>query len=158
MATDGDQNAKGTLQDKIALVTGSSSGIGRAICLAYAASGAYLICADLNAAPRKESKSMKEPEKTTHEIINSSYPSSGLYAGKDRAAFVTCDTGDSKTVEAAVNAAVSTFGRLDIMVNCAGISAMSKLSTVPLPHEVPEEIYDLDMRVNSKGVWLGCST
>lgn len=157
MVTDSSHHGKGSLQDKIALVTGSSSGIGRAISLAYAAEGAYLICADLNAAPRKESKAMEEPDKATHELLNSTYAPSGPYAGKDRAAFVTCDTGDSKSVEATVKAAVSMFGRLDIMVNCAGVSAINKLPTIPLPHEVPEEIYDLDMRVNSKGVWLGCS-
>lgn len=155
MAVNGEQRGKGSLQDKIALVTGSSSGIGRAICLAYAAEGAYMVCADLNPLPRKESSSIKDSSRTTHELMTSSFPSN--ITGKDRAIFVTCDTGDAKNVEAAVKAAANTYGRLDIMVNCAGVSAIAKLPAPALIHETPEETFDLDMRVNAKGVWLGCS-
>lgn len=100
--------ATGTrLANKIALVTGASSGIGRAIALRYAAEGAKVVCADLSPALRiavpKDSPSQAPDGQPTHELI-----------GPESAAFVQTDVGDAAAVENAVQFAVKTFGRLDV--------------------------------------------
>lgn len=100
--------ATGTrLVNKVALVTGSSSGIGRAIALRYAAEGARVVCADLSpdlrVAKLKDSSSQVPDGKPTHEMI-----------GPKNAAFVQTDVGDAEAVENAVQFAVKTFGRLDM--------------------------------------------
>lgn len=100
--------ATGTrLANKVALVTGSSSGIGRAIALRYAAEGAKVVCADLSPALRvavhKDSPGQVSEGKPTHERI-----------GPQSAAFVRTDVGDAAAVENAVKFAVETFGRLDM--------------------------------------------
>lgn len=95
------------LSDKVALITGSSSGIGRAIALRYAAEGAKVVCADLSPASRvamlKDSPSPAPEGQPTHELI-----------GPQNATFVQTDVGDAAAVENAVQFAVKTFGRLDV--------------------------------------------
>lgn len=95
------------LTNKVALITGSSSGIGRAIALRYAAEGAKVVCADLSPASRvtglKHSPSQSPESQPTLELI-----------GPRNAAFVQTDVGDAAAVENAVQFAVKTFGRLDV--------------------------------------------
>ncbi|KAG8169183.1 hypothetical protein KVR01_001932 [Diaporthe batatas] len=136
------------LTNKVALITGSSSGIGRAIALRYAAEGAKVICADLSPAPRvailKDPSAQAAPEaRPTHELI-----------GPGSAAFVQTDVGEAAAVENAVHFAVMTFGRLDVMVNNAGIAPEAR-SMGPI-HEQQDDVWDLTMRVNAKSVYLGC--
>lgn len=69
------------LRDRVAIVTGSSSGLGRAIALAYSNQGAKVVCADIIQTPRNELASESDGE-PTHEII--------LSTGHD-AIFVECD-------------------------------------------------------------------
>ncbi|KAL1847115.1 hypothetical protein Daus18300_014056 [Diaporthe australafricana] len=142
--------ATGTrLANKVALVTGSSSGIGRAIALRYAAEGAKVVCADLSPESRvaklKDSSNQVPDGKPTHEMI-----------GPKNAAFVQTDVGDADAVESAVQFAVKTFGRLDIMVNNAGISRES--TTPAMIHETQEDVWDQTMRINAKSVFLGCKS
>lgn len=109
----------GRLQDKVAIVTGASSGIGRAICLAYSREGARVVCADLQPSTRFElSGDEDETRGTTHDRITE--------AG-GQAIFVEVDVRDAKQVEELVAAAVKTFGRLDIMVNNAGIGSFGSV-------------------------------
>lgn len=91
------------LTNKIAVVTGSSSGIGRAISLALHREGAAVICADIRETSRNEASS--EPEIGTHDLINKE-------GGK--ALFVQADVSKAEDVEALVNKAVHEFGRLDM--------------------------------------------
>ena len=91
------------LQDKVAIVTGASSGLGRAIAVRYAQEGAKVVCADLTATARSE----EEAEITTHDRI--------IQAG-GQAIFVQTDVGDATQVENMVKAAVKEYGRLDMYV------------------------------------------
>ena len=134
-----------SLEGKIALVTGSSQGIGRAICIAYAAAGAHVVCADMRPEPSK-SESSPAP---THELLNTDYHAT---TDKPRSIFATCNVTKSEDVKGAIAKAVDTYGRLDIMVNNAGVSAGTGLRC----HELSEESFDTSIAVNCKGVWLGC--
>jgi NAD(P)-dependent dehydrogenase (short-subunit alcohol dehydrogenase family) len=129
------------LQDQIAIVTGSSSGNGRAIALALSAAGATVMCADLDKKARKEGY---EPDLgiDTDDVIRSR-------GGK--ALHIQADVRAALEVENLVMHTASEFGRVDIMVNNAGVS--TGLHTIV---DETEEQYDLTMAVNAKGAWLGC--
>jgi NAD(P)-dependent dehydrogenase (short-subunit alcohol dehydrogenase family) len=112
----------GRLQNKVAIVTGSSSGIGRAICLAYAREGARIVCADLQPNSRFEGSSDEDETRgATHDRI--------IEAGGE-AIFVKVDVREAEEVEELVKAAVRTFGRLDVMVNNAGIGSWTSFFLV----------------------------
>ena len=135
----------GDLNGKVALITGASGGLGQAIALAYAAAGAYVVCADLRPEPPKSSPSTE----TTHDLLNSKFPSQS----KPRAVYTGCDVTNGAQVEATVKKAVETYGRLDVLVANAGVTASAGKTFL---HETPDEIWDLGMGVNGKGVWLSC--
>lgn len=89
------------LQDKVAVVTGASSGLGRAIAIRYAQEGAKVVCADLTATAR----SQEEAEITTHDRI---------VRDGGRAIFVQTDVGDAEQVASLVEKTVKEYGRLDM--------------------------------------------
>ena len=91
------------LKDRIAVVTGGSSGIGRAISLAYATEGAKVLTADLYA----ESRNPDEADVTTHDLI---------VKNGGEAAFRQTDVTKADSIEAAVTEAVQRWGRLDMCV------------------------------------------
>ena len=91
------------LLNKVAIVTGASSGLGRAIALAYAREGAHLVCGDLQATTR--SVIADELNINTDELIRQN-------GGK--AIFIQTDVGNAASVEALVKAAVDEYGRLDV--------------------------------------------
>ncbi|KIX96935.1 uncharacterized protein Z520_07049 [Fonsecaea multimorphosa CBS 102226] len=153
-----------SLEDKVALITGASSGLGRAIAQAYAAAGAYVVSADLQPAPPPAptiAGMLKDTDLTTPtvELVNAKWPASG----KQRASFVRCDVTDEESVKAAVAFTVQTYGRLDVMVNNAGISAEttsrkyldSTSGAIPRIHETSVDAMDKTYAVNIRGVWLG---
>lgn len=126
------------LEGKVAIVTGASSGFGRAIAKAFAEEGARIVCSDLKPDALKGGYET-DIATPTHEAIRK--------AGGE-AIFVKCDVTKVKEVKACVDAAVKTYGRLDIMMANAGVfTRMSKI------HETTEEEYDFTMGVNIKGVW-----
>jgi NAD(P)-dependent dehydrogenase (short-subunit alcohol dehydrogenase family) len=98
-------SASQRLQHKTSVITGSSSGLGRAIALRYSREGSNVVCADLT--PTARSGVPKEAEIETHELIKKE-------AG--RAIFVKCDVGDAGQMEALIEAAVKEFGRIDMYV------------------------------------------
>jgi glucose 1-dehydrogenase len=120
------------LENKVAVVTGSSSGIGEAIALAFAQEGAAVV---VNYS-RHEDAAQKVLQK--------------VEAAGGKGLVVGADVSDPKEVEAMVQQAVSTFGRLDIMVNNAGMER--KMPFLQTPFEVWQET----IAVNLTGAWLGC--
>ena len=129
------------LQDQTAIVTGSSSGNGRAIALALSAAGATVVCADVNKQARSEGYE-QDLGIDTDDLIRQR-------GGKAR--YVQADVRHAEGLEALVARAVADFGRLDLLVNNAGVG--TGLHTIV---EETEAQYDLTMAVNAKGVWLGC--
>lgn len=95
--------AVGRLQDKVAIVTGSSSGLGRAIAILYGKEGAKVICADLK--PNARAEVPGETAVNTHDAI--------AQAGGE-AIFVQCNVGMAVDMENLVKAAVVKYGRLDV--------------------------------------------
>lgn len=93
------------LLNKVSIVTGSSSGLGRAIAIAYAREGARVACADLR--PESRPHIREETTINTDELIRRNGGS---------AIFVPTDVGNSKNMQHLVESAVSEFGRLDVYV------------------------------------------
>lgn len=118
------------LQNKVVVITGASSGLGRAIALRFAAEGASLILADINEEGGAHTLSLL-PE-----------------AARERAKFLRVDVTKEADCEAAVALAVSAFGRIDVMVANAGIGAPGFLSQLSL------EDFERVIAVNLTGVFL----
>lgn len=129
------------LTDRVAIVTGSSSGNGRAIAIALAEQGAIVLCSDLKPTAA-EGGYEKDIDVPTHDVI--------VKAG-GTATYQKADASKASDVEALVATCVKSYGRVDIMVNNAGV--FTGLGNII---DETEEKYDLTMSVNAKGVWLGC--
>jgi len=134
----------GRVEGKIAIVTGSSSGIGRAIALILAKEGATVLCSDIQSTARPLAES-STPELPTHELIQQTH-------GPRRSLFQSADVSSSASVQSLVERAVTEYGRLDIMINNAGIAPKE---ATPIWEE-KEGDWDKIMEVNGKGVYLGC--
>jgi NAD(P)-dependent dehydrogenase (short-subunit alcohol dehydrogenase family) len=119
------------LRGRSALITGGASGIGRAIALALAAEGARVVIADLND---------EAGAAVAAEIVGR--------GGSARA--LPCDVVDEASVEAAVRSVVEIEGRLDVMVNNAGIAA----PPAPLIDSTAAE-WDRMFAINLRGVFFG---
>jgi 2-deoxy-D-gluconate 3-dehydrogenase len=98
------------LTDRVAIVTGASRGLGRAIADAFAAEGVQLIAA-ARSMDRLSALAAEHPGRITP---------------------VACDMSDTAAVEALVDAAVETYGRLDIVVNNAGIAPAGRFVEMEL--------------------------
>ncbi len=91
------------LKDKVCIVTGSSSGLGRAISLAYAKEGGRIVCADLKPEARPDVEA--ERAANTDDLIRKAGGS---------AVFVKTDVTQAEQVERMVQRAVEEYGRLDV--------------------------------------------
>ncbi|HVN88779.1 MAG TPA: SDR family oxidoreductase [Candidatus Binataceae bacterium] len=120
----------GSLQDKVVLVTGGGSGIGRATAQLIAKQGAKVMIADYVA----------EGAERTVKLIKD--------AGGE-ASCIAADVSVTKQVEAMVAKTVETYGRLDCAFNNAGVEG-KMLDTVAYP----EDMFDRVIAINLKGVWL----
>lgn len=118
------------LEGKVALITGASSGIGKATAIAFAREGAAVVVA-----ARREA----ETEETARQIRD---------AG-GRAEAVTTDVSSEPQVQALVETTIRSYGHLDIAFNNAGI-----FGAEPPVHEVTADYWDSLMAINLKGTWL----
>jgi NAD(P)-dependent dehydrogenase (short-subunit alcohol dehydrogenase family) len=121
------------LKDKVALITGAGSGIGREAALLFAKEGASVVAVDMNEDAGKETVAA---------------------IGKEggRATFVRADVSRAADAEAMVAAAKKAYGRLNVLFNNAGIFPANDGSVL----ETDEKTWDLVLSVNLKGVFLGC--
>jgi len=117
------------LDNKVALITGGGSGIGRQSALLFAKEGAQIVVADLDEKAGRETASMI----------------------KD-AIFVRADVSSARDCQQMVEAAEKAFGRLNVLFNNAGIMLSKDDDAVT----TDETVWDQTLDVNAKGVFLGC--
>jgi NAD(P)-dependent dehydrogenase (short-subunit alcohol dehydrogenase family) len=127
------QSSRGQLSGKVALVTGATSGIGRAVAIAFADAGTSVAVGDIREQPVGGGKS-------TREIIERQ---------GGNALFVQADVADKKQVQALVEHTVKEYGRVDFLVNNAGFGHIG------LVEHVPEEVLLQLVQVNFLGVIYG---
>ncbi len=125
------------LQDKVAIVTGASRGIGRAIAVGFAGEGANVVVAA-----------------RTETVKNERLPGTIFQTAREiealgRKAFpVKCDVTDEESVNIMVLRALDTFGQIDILVNNAGVAFYYPIAETPLKR------WELVLRVNLTGPFL----
>jgi 3-oxoacyl-[acyl-carrier protein] reductase len=119
-----------SLEGQVAVVTGGARAVGRAISEKLAAEGATVVSLDLNAS-----------EQTV----------AAIEAAGGSAAGLVCDVTDPEQVDAAVAGLVAEHGRLDVLVNNAGV--FSTMERRPF-WEIPTDEWDLMMRINTRSVFL----
>jgi NAD(P)-dependent dehydrogenase (short-subunit alcohol dehydrogenase family) len=116
--------------DKVAFVTGATSGIGRATSLAFAREGAAVVVADVAADGNQETARLIEQE-------------------GGQALAVPCDVTSADDIRAALGATVERFGRLDIAFNNAGIEQPVKPA-----HEITDGEWDRLVAINLRGAFV----
>jgi NAD(P)-dependent dehydrogenase (short-subunit alcohol dehydrogenase family) len=124
-----DMNPSYDFTGQVALVTGASSGMGLATAQAFAEAGAAVVLADVNEAALGAA-------------------ADALAAAGHQALDVVCDVSQEDQVEAMVDRAVATFGRLDMAFNNAGIQAPPTDAA-----DEPAETFDRVNAINLRGVW-----
>jgi NAD(P)-dependent dehydrogenase (short-subunit alcohol dehydrogenase family) len=119
------------LKEKVAIVTGGASGIGRATAILFAREGAKVVVADRDPTGGQETVRMIEGE-------------------GGQAIFVQTDVSRAEDVQRMVRETVSTYGRLDVLFNNAGIGETAKVTEASVEH------WDKVLAVNLRSVFLGC--
>jgi len=119
------------LENKVAIITGAGSGIGKASAMLFAKEGAKVVVADWS-------------EEGGNQTV------SEIKAAGGEAVFVKTDVSKAADIDTMVSTCVSTFGKLDILFNNAGIVSQGKIA------DFTEEDWDKVINVDLKGVFLGC--
>jgi NAD(P)-dependent dehydrogenase (short-subunit alcohol dehydrogenase family) len=119
------------LDGKVALVTGAASGLGKAISLGFADYGADVAAADMDVAGASETAKAAQ-------------------AIGRRSMALEADVRSSQQVDALVGQLVDEMGRIDILVNCAGIARRRPAE------EMTDEDWDISLDVNLRGTFLCC--
>lgn len=117
------------LRDKVALITGAGSGIGRSTALRFAQEGAKVIVVDV---------SVEEGSATVERI----------HQNDGEATFISADVTKMNEVTRMADEALERYGRIDVLFNNAGISGVGAV------HETSEELWDKVVDVNLKGIFL----
>jgi len=121
------------LANKVALITGAGSGIGRESALLFSREGARVVVVDVK-------------DEAGEAVVEE------LRSAGGEAVYVHADVSKVADAEAMVRSAEESFGRLDVLFNNAGISHPKDDDAVA----TEEEVWDLTMNINVKGVFLGC--
>jgi NAD(P)-dependent dehydrogenase (short-subunit alcohol dehydrogenase family) len=129
---EGDRSRFGQLASKVAVVTGGASGIGAAICAEFAAQGASVVIADIDS-------------KKADEVVGK------LTAGGAQAMAVTADVTQFDQAQTAAASALDGFGRIDILVNCAGWNQFRSVEDYTLDYWRKIRAINLD------GPWNFCT-
>jgi len=117
------------LRDKVAIITGAGSGIGRSSALLFASEGAAVVIADLD---------HEKGQQAADEIT----------AAGGKAIHVNCDVTEQEAAKALAAETVAAYGQIDVLFNNAGISHVGAL------HEVEPDAWDRVIRVNVRGVYM----
>lgn len=120
-----------SVKGKVAIVTGGAAGIGLAISKVFCSNGMKVVIADRN-------------------VSKGEAAVAAINAEGGEASFISTDVTSDASIKACVDFVVATYGRLDGIVNNAGVSAMPMTL-----HEYTSEQYDRVMNINIKGVFLG---
>ena len=121
------------LKDKVTLITGAASGIGRETALLFAAEGAKVVAVDINDQAGEETVALIREQ-------------------GGEAIYVHADVSQAADCEKMVRAAEERYGRLNVLFNNAGIMHSADDDAV----NTSEEVWDLTLAINLKGVFLGC--
>ena len=121
------------LQDKVALITGAGSGIGRETALLFAAEGAAIVAVDVNDSAGEETVQL-------------------IHGQGGKATYAHADVSKATDCESMVGVAEKTYGKLNVMFNNAGIMHSADDDAIA----TSEEVWDLTLAINLKGVFLGC--
>jgi NAD(P)-dependent dehydrogenase (short-subunit alcohol dehydrogenase family) len=119
------------LRDRVAIVTGAGSGIGRAIALRFAEEGANIVISDIN-------------DRTAGETADS------IHQLGRQALVIKTDVSRSEEVRTSIAKTLETFGAIDIVVNNAGINMYK------FPNEFTDEDWHRILGINLDGVWFYC--
>ncbi|XP_042228409.1 2-(R)-hydroxypropyl-CoM dehydrogenase-like [Homarus americanus] len=120
------------LKEKVALITGATSGIGRACAIDLGKEGCFVALTGRNVAALEEVAKL---------CLQAGAP-------EDKVLQIEADLSKDEDCERVVSSAVSHFGRLDILVNSAGILAAGGIETISM------ETYDSQMNINTRSVFL----
>jgi NAD(P)-dependent dehydrogenase (short-subunit alcohol dehydrogenase family) len=121
------------LQDKVSIITGGASGMGRVAARMFAAEGAQVVVADVT-------------EPAAQSVVDE------VTAAGGRAIAVAADVSKEADAKRMVDAAVDAFGRVDVLYNNAGVMPQADHSVI----DTSVEDWDRVMAVNVRGVFLGC--
>lgn len=121
------------LKDKVCIITGAGSGMGRVACEIFAREGARVAALDVVRAAGEETVAR-------------------VRATGGEAAFFPCDVADESSVRAAVAATVERYGGIDVLYNNAGIMPAADHSVI----DTAVEVWDQVMAVNVRGIFLTC--
>ncbi|MDJ0796984.1 MAG: glucose 1-dehydrogenase [Calothrix sp. MO_167.B12] len=121
------------VKEKVAIITGAASGIGKATAVKLASEGAIVVVTDVDD---------RNADDISHEIGNGSI-------------FIKHDVTQIRQWEAVIDLTSDRFGKLDILVNCAGITGINAIQD---PENTSLDTWRAVMGVNLEGVFLGCQS